>query len=252
MSLEFLCADATATTGEWSPVAHSPMERPAQAAGARFEARDGWKVVIGYGEQAAEREAIRDSIGFVDLSHLGKIELQASPDDLRPILAEGAGGVGPQLGRAARTPGAWWAPLTADRALVICDPSLGSELRTRLERVAAAAQRPASVLDLSTAFGALALVGPLARETFARFCAIDLRPPVTPVGGLRPGSVARTPGLVIREAEDRYLMLFGAALAEYVWTVVADAAESLGGSPIGVDALDSIDDGVLAGAGEHA
>jgi hypothetical protein len=31
--------------------------------------------------------------------------------------------------------------------------------------------------------------------------------------------------MVLREAEDRYLMLFGAALGEYMWTVVADAAE---------------------------
>ena len=32
-------------------------------------------------------------------------------------------------------------------------------------------------------------------------------------------------------------MLFGAALGSYMWTVVADAAESLGGGPVGVDAL---------------
>ena len=57
-----------------------------------------------------------------------------------------------------------------------------------------------------------------------------------PVGAFRPGSVARTPGMVLREAEDRYLMLFGAALGEYVWTVVADAAGHLGGGPVGADA----------------
>ena len=45
-----------------------------------------------------------------------------------------------------------------------------------------------------------------------------------PVGGFRPGSVARTPGYVLREDADRFLMLFGWALGEYLWTVVADAA----------------------------
>ena len=30
-------------------------------------------------------------------------------------------------------------------------------------------------------------------------------------------------------------MLFGAALGQYVWTVVADAAESLGGGPVGIE-----------------
>jgi hypothetical protein len=43
---------------------------------------------------------------------------------------------------------------------------------------------------------------------------------------------------VLRQADERWLMLFGAALGQYMWTVVADAAKSLGGGPIGVDVLD--------------
>jgi sarcosine oxidase gamma subunit len=86
-------------------------------------------------------------------------------------------------------------------------------------------------------FCAMTIVGPVARETIARFCALDLRPQVTPVRGFRPGSVARTPGFVIREDEERYLLLVGSAYGEYLWTVVADAAGHLGGGPIGVDDL---------------
>ena len=55
--------------------------------------------------------------------------------------------------------------------------------------------------------------------------------------GFRPGSVARTPGASCARREARWLMLFGAALGQYMWTVVADAAESLGGGPVGADAL---------------
>ncbi len=33
-----------------------------------------------------------------------------------------------------------------------------------------------TLLDVTATFGALAIAGPLARETFARFCALDLRP----------------------------------------------------------------------------
>jgi hypothetical protein len=36
-------------------------------------------------------------------------------------------------------------------------------------------------------------------------------------------------------------MLFGAALGQYVWTTVADAAGHLGGGPVGVDALPPLD-----------
>ncbi len=86
---------------------------------------------------------------------------------------------------------------------------------------------------MTSVFASLTVAGPLARECFARFCALDLRPSVTPVGALRPGSIARQPGTLICEAEDRYLILFGWATAEYVWSVVADAAGHLGGGPIG-------------------
>ena len=183
-------------------VARSPMERQARAAGARFELRDGWNVATAYAGEAAALAAV----GFADCSHLRKYEVQ---DDLPPL----------QLGRASVDGDATWLPLTAQRALLIGgDP-------------------PAGALEMTTAFAALRLAGPLARETFARFTALDLRPQSTSPGDWRPGSVARTPGGILCEAEDRFLMLFGAALGQYVWTVVDDAARRLGGGPVGYDAL---------------
>jgi hypothetical protein len=183
-------------------VARSPMERQARAAGARFEVRDGWNVAVAYAGQA---DALR-TVGFADCSHIRKYELQG---DLPPL----------EFGRTTVDGDATWLPMTTTRALI-----LGGE-------------PPAGALEVTTGFGALRLAGPLARETFARFTAIDLRPQVTKPGDWRPGSVARTPGGILCEAEDRYLMLFGAALGQYVWTVVADAAGHLGGGPVGDDAL---------------
>jgi glycine cleavage system aminomethyltransferase T len=181
-------------------IARSPMERQARAAGARFEVRDGWNVAVSYPGESV------DAVGFADASHLRKYELQG---DLPPL----------EFGRATVDGDAIWLPMTTTRALI-----LGGE-------------PPAGALEVTTGFAALRLAGPLARETFARFTAIDLRPQVTKPGDWRPGSVARTPGGILCEAEDRYLMLFGAALGQYVWTVVADAAGNLGGGPVGDDAL---------------
>jgi glycine cleavage system aminomethyltransferase T len=181
-------------------VARSPMEGQALAAGARMEVRDGWNVAVEY--PAAPAQA---PVAWADVSHLRKREVTG-----RHELA---------FGTASRIDGAWWCPVTRERTLVIGGAALDG-------------------LEVTTTLAALAVVGPQARELLARFCALDLRAQSVPVGGFRPGSVARTPGYVLREDAERFLILFGWAVGEYLWTVVADAASGLGGAPVGVDALD--------------
>ena len=189
-------------------VARSPMEGQALAAGARMEMREGWNVAVAY--DAGERERLESTVGWADVSHLTKLEVQRAAD-LEP-------------GLASRAHGAWWCRVTRDRVIVIGDAGVREHVD--------------DAVDVTSALAALTIAGPLAREVFARFCALDLRPQAMPLRGFRPGSVGRTPGYVVREDADRFLMLFGWALGEYMWTVVADAAESLGGGPVGVDALE--------------
>jgi len=234
VTLEFLCADlASAGT-----LARSPMAGQAAAAGARFQPRDGWSVAADYGDPQAERQALENGIGWCDTSHLGKLELQCDRGDQQSIVDDACGEPAPLgLTLATRAAGAWWCPLTPERLIAICAPARTAELRGRLETAASNAGGNASVTDITTLHASLTLAGPAVRELISRFCALDLRPASTPVRGLRPGSVARTPGLVLREDEHRFLVLFGWALGEYTWTVVEDAARHLGGRPLGVDAL---------------
>lgn len=212
MSLDFLTAG-----GHASGAARSPLAAATAAAGASFEIRDGWELVTRFAEPAVEAQACRERVAWADVSHIRKLELQGTAE---------------QLAAARPQQGAWLA-LTPQRALLLEGESIPD-----LEGV--------HVLDVTSQLGALRIAGPLARELFARFCALDLRPHATSPGALRPGSVARTPGYVLCEAPDRYLMLFGAAYATYVWEVVCDAGTHLGGRAVGVDALSSME------AGSHA
>jgi heterotetrameric sarcosine oxidase gamma subunit len=225
----------TAGAGEPAPMALSPMESSARAAGAVFEVRDGWSVAVAYGP-APEREAAAaaETVGWADVSHLGKLELQGPPEALEKIAA--GCDAAHALGHAMRCGDAWWCRMTSTRLLVI--GGLGS-VREQLAAAAGEAEG-AGLVDVTTNFAAMTLIGPRAREVFARFCALDLRPSATPVRALRPGSIGRQPGLVICEAEDRYLFLFGWATGEYMWSIVADAGHHLGGRPIGVDALPAL------------
>jgi glycine cleavage system aminomethyltransferase T len=178
-------------------IARSPMERMAKASGARFEVRDGWNVAVGY-----DRDSGGAPVVWADVSHLRKWEVRG----------------GGELRSARREGEAWWCGLTQDRALVLGGPA------------------PEDAIDVTCNYAALRILGPNARETIARFCALDLRPQNAPPHSFRPGSIARQPGMILVEDEDRYLLLFGWAVAEYMWEVVADAATPLGGAPVGVEA----------------
>lgn len=239
MNLDFLQVGGGGPEG---PVARSPIEPPARAAGARYELRDGWNVAVSFGA-GAEQEAATAmrTAGWADVSHLGKLELQGPADALDALLGSPL-----PFGTAVPSDGAWWCRLTGTRALVVGDVAGARERAAGDDRLRA--------VDVTTTFAAITLAGALAREVFARFCALDLRPHVTPVRGLRPGSIGRQPGILIREARDRYLFLFGWATGEYMWSVVTDAGEHLGGRPIGVDALAAIGGGAAdpEPAGESA
>jgi len=238
MKFEFLAADATGALDGEVPVARSPIEWVHRRAGARMATRAGWRAVAGYGTNGAEADACRHSVGVADLSFLGKLELQGDPDDVAVIIAELAGGTQLAAGQAAQADGTWWCPISADRVLAVTPPESTGALRDALE--AAADQRPGfvSVLELTTTLSSNAVVGPQARETFARATALDLRPHRFAEGAFAPVSVARVPGMVLRERGDRFLHMFGAGYASYVWTVFTDAAEQLGGRAVGTEALD--------------
>ena len=213
MNLDFLRVGGSVSA---SAVAHSPMERLARDAGARLEVRDGWSVAVEFPSGGVGG----DGVQWADVSHLTKLELQGPSEAI-----DAAAGSELPFGTAVRRDDAWWCRLTQTRALVVG------------KRPEINGAEGLDVLDVTSNFAAITLLGPLARETFARFCALDLRPQVTPVHALRPGSVGRQPGLVIREDEERYLFLFGWATGEYMWGVVADAGGHLGGRPVGADAL---------------
>ena len=139
MNLEFLRVDQTSAP---DAVAHSPMERPARAAGARFEVRDGFNVAVEFPGGGGVGEA--GSVNWADVSHLSKVELQGSSEVIGEL----------PFSTAVRRDDAWWCRLTQTRALVI---------GKRPEFDAAADDL--DVLDVTTNFAALTLLGPLARET---------------------------------------------------------------------------------------
>ena len=236
MSLDFLSPRRSEPFGERLPVARTPLAATLGRLGATFAERDGWSSATSFGDPEAEAAACRTSVGVADRSELDKLELTGSGEALAAsahaeLGAEGWETAAPKPGTARRAAGAWWCPITPNRLMVIAEAGGTDALGSRLQR--------ASVVDVTTQLGVIALVGPRARDVLARVTALDVRPGRLPEGGFRPGSIARTPGMLLRERGDSFLVFFGAAYAEYMWTVLLDGAGPLGGRAVGTEALDA-------------
>jgi glycine cleavage system aminomethyltransferase T len=220
MSLDFL----SPRPGAASP-ARSPMLDAALAAGATRSVRDSWEVVDSFGDPEGERTLCAERAGFADRSELGKLELQRSASAPSSEFDAGV---------AVQEAWGWRCPIRPDRELRLCSPSTTTDVRKD-------SSAEGHVVDLTASLSALTIAGPLAREVFAQFCALDLREASLPIGGFRPGSVARNPGFVLREGPERFLVLTGTGHAQYVWETVALAVATVGGGPVGWAALPALE-----------
>ena len=150
---------------------------------------------------------------------------RATPATVAAIVAELAGGARLAPGQAALADGTWWCPITAGRVLAVTPPETTASVRDALEAAAAAAA--------GLRLGARADHGPVLERGRRAAGARDASPgrrrstcarSGSPEAAFAPVSVARVPGMILRERGDRFLHLFGAGYADYVWTVFTDAA----------------------------
>jgi heterotetrameric sarcosine oxidase gamma subunit len=230
VTLEFLSPipdDAGAT-----PPAASPLEAKLRDAGARFEERDGWRVAADFGSQAGEAEACRAGVGIADRSAMGKLELQGRPAAVdaavERVVAEGE----PRAGQVAALDGALLWRSSADRALAVCEPAGTPRVRALLDE----ARDGCALVELTAGLATLELRGPRARELLERLTAIDVRLSGLPVGGVRAGSVARVPAVLLRPEPEAFLVLVASPEAPDALEIALDAGAPIGVRPVGEEA----------------
>jgi hypothetical protein len=183
----------------------TPVERSHLAAGAALEDVDGWRVAAypPNGEAAAT---------VTDLSHLGKLDLRASAEELDALT----GGLGP--GAAREDDGVWTLRLTPAHGYVLCPFPRVNALRDRIGGAA---------LDVTCAYAALALGGERRLDVFNRSSGLDVRESRFGPDRCMAGSVMRVPTLVLNRGGD-LVMLVAWEYGEYFWDAILDAGETIG------------------------
>jgi glycine cleavage system aminomethyltransferase T len=202
-TLSFLSPSLAADRKGFHPVARSSMERRQREAGATFEERHGWLVPVSI---PGESEYLQH-VGIADLSHLGKIEVRTNATS--PSLDDADGVV--------------WYRISPRRALVVCPTG---ETPGLLERLAGDFEH---ALDVSASLSILALAGPEAWTVVRRLTHLHHAP--------SSGEAAHVNTVHLLDVDGCLWLVFPQEYGDYLWEVAVDRAESLGGGPIGIDAL---------------
>ena len=86
---------------------------------------------------------------------------------------------------------------------------------------------PDATIDLSAGYVAIGIEGPGARTVLQRVTELDL------TGLPKVGAVAHARACVLEDGAESYRLVFEQEYGHYLWEVVVDAAEPLGGGPVG-------------------
>jgi sarcosine oxidase gamma subunit len=191
-ALDFISLEHARTDDRFRPVAKSPMQRRVADADAEFQERDGRLVASWVPGQADLRMRVRD------VTHAYRVV--EAEGDAEISFGDGAHGVRPPTGRG--------------RVLVAYERGTGSDGNV-----------PHGALDVSAAWAALEIEGAGADRVMRRLTELDLDElPLV-------GALSHVRALVARPDEDRFLVVFPQEYGHYLWEVVVDAAEPLGGGP---------------------
>lgn len=217
-------------------VAKSGLSAVAERAGARVETVAGWQVTLGYDSVEAEQTAARERVALADVSAVGKLVIQGTAID--EVLAGHFGAAPANPTDLVPFDGGWITRMNRYEYYAVLPLDRLEETVGALR--AAFAGRHAHVTSLTHGRDAIAVIGPRARETLSKLCALDFHARAFPNYTAQISNVAKVTALIARV--DRagvrsYEIHLDRSYSEYVWTIVLDAAQEFGGRGIGRDAL---------------
>jgi glycine cleavage system aminomethyltransferase T len=214
----------------------SPLDDVLLRAGATMTRRDGWRVAAHFGSPAGELAVCAHSVGLVDRSELGKLELRGYPEAIDQIVCYLADGqLEPNEVMHAR--GVGWCLASPDRLFALCEPAgffaLSEQLHDAVRRA------PGALLtDETEELAALALLGPAAASVVAALGAWDLETVALPRPSFSALTLEGLPAFLLEESSARSLFLVEREYAEELWTLLERVGRRFGLSCVGAEAAD--------------
>jgi sarcosine oxidase subunit alpha len=217
--------------------------------GATWTDMGDWKRPLHYGDLAGECRVVHEAAGLIDVSTLGKLDLQG------PDAAEFLDWLHPNRFSDLRVGRVRYRAMLDDAGIILDD---GTVARLGPERFfvstttgnldamdqwfgwwLAGGERRVSVIDVTGQFAALNLAGPNAREIMRRVTALDVSKEAMPYLAAIEGDVAGVPAIILRigfVGEVGYEIHVPADYGMHLWDSLMDAGKDLGLRPFGVEA----------------
>ena len=231
------------------PVKRTPMHRKHVELGARVVDLGPWKRPYDYGSPQEECLAVRQRVGIIDVSTLGKLDVRGpdAPVLLDKVYTHSFSGLRPGRVRYGVLCGdngtimddGTVARLSEDRYFVTTTTGNVESIEEWLKWWMAGTDMKASVTNVTSGYAAINVAGPRARETLSKITDVDLATDRFRYMRFREGEVAGVPSMLLRigfVGETGWEVHFPAEFGEHMWDAVMDAGREFGIAPFGLEA----------------
>ena len=231
------------------PVKRTSIHRKHVELGARMVDLGPWRRAHGYGSPQDEARAVRERVGIIDVSSLGKLDVRGAdaPELLDKVYTHRFSDL--RVGRVR------YGVLCRDDGTILDDGTVTrladdhyfvTTTTGNLELIEqwfrwwmAGTGACAHITDVTTAYASINVAGPRARETLAKLTGVDLSSRKFRYMRSARGDVAGVPTILLRigfVGETGWELHFPSEYGEHMWDALMDAGREFGVSPFGVEA----------------
>ena len=230
------------------PIKRTPLDRRHRALGAQMLDSNMWQRPRLYGSVQDEAMAVRNAVGIIDVSTLGKLDVRGrdAPALLDRLYTHSFSTL--RNGRVR------YGVLCADNGTIMDDGTVTRLAEDRyfvttstasVEAIEewfkwwmAGTDACAHVTNVTSGYAVINVAGPRARDTLSKLTDVDLSPKAFRYMRAREGSVAGVPTLMLRigfVGETGWELHFPAEYGEHMWDALMDAGSEFGIAPFGTE-----------------
>lgn len=226
-----------------TPERRTAMYHVQLAMGAVMADADGWQLPAHYGDASREAAWLRETVGVSDVSPIGKVRVVgADAAQAVNILLPGAAELPPGSVSEADSPLERGGKLLATRLaldeFLVLTPAGVAPLA--VDAMRSGPSDCAYAIDVTSGLCGVAIVGPATQNMMSRIIETDTSPRALPDLSCVQSRFADVQGLLMRRDVNgiaMYQLYASREFGEYLWQVLIEAANEVGGGPAGTEAL---------------